>query len=91
MTPRARAKAEYVAGNRFYGEGRFDDAAASYEKAITIDNEFARAHKALAASLVKLDKHDKAAAAYRRYLEFDADGVEAELVKKVLKAYDQGG
>ncbi len=91
MTPRARAKAEYIAGNRFYGEGRFDDAAASYEKAVTIDNQFARAHKALAASLVKLDRHEQAAAAYRRYLEFEGDGVEAELVKKVLAAYEQGG
>lgn len=87
-TPRTRAEQQFSEGNRFYSEGRFDDALGSYRGAIAMDRTFAPAHRAKAAALAKQKRGDEAASAYRAYLEMSPGAVDAAQVREVLQRYE---
>lgn len=95
-TPRARAEQKFIEGNKSYVEGRYDDAVGYYKGAISVDPTFALAHRAKGAALVKQQKYDEAAEAYRQYLALQPDAIDARDVKEVLakregKKTDDGG
>lgn len=87
-TPRTRAEQQFSQGNKFYAEGRFDDALGSYRGSIAMDRTFAPAYRAKAAALAKQRRGDEAASAYRTYLEMSPGVVDAEQVREVLQRYD---
>lgn len=98
---RARAEAQLAEGNRFYEQGRFDDALGRYKGAISIDRVFALAHRAKGAALAKQQRYDEAAEAYREYLNLESSAIDATDVKEALarrglavdapKSPDKGG
>lgn len=88
VTPRSRAEQQFSDGNRYYAEGRFDDAFGSYRGAISVDRTFAPAHRAKAAALAKLQRGEEAAGAYRTYLDISPSAVDAEQVREVLRRYE---
>lgn len=89
-TPRARAEQRFAEGNRFYQDGRFDDALGSYRGAIALDRTFAPAYRAKAAALAKQKRYEEAAAAYRAYLDIAPGAVDATAVQEVLERYEGG-
>ena len=81
---RARAELQLAEGNKFYGEGRFDDALGKYKGAVNIDRTFALAHRAKGAALAKQQRYDEAAEAYKEYLGLESSAIDAGDVKEAL-------
>ncbi len=81
---RGRAELQLAEGNRFYNDGRFDDALGKYKGAINIDRTFALAHRAKGAALAKQQHWDEAATAYREYLGLESSAIDASDVKEAL-------
>jgi hypothetical protein len=82
-----RAREIYAKGNRFYEEGRFDDALGDYRSALAIDPSFTPALRAKGAALAKQRRYKEAARAYEEYLERDPDAFDASQVREVLERY----
>jgi hypothetical protein len=83
-SPRARAELQLAAGNRFYDQGRFDDALGAYKAALVDDDVYAAAWRAKGAALAKLGRYDDAADAYRRYLALEPRAPDARDVKEAV-------
>jgi hypothetical protein len=90
--PSARMNAikQVAAGNRFFEEGRFDDALGAYRGALNSDRNYVQAHRAKAVALVKQRRYDEAAKAYEEYLAVSDDASDADLVKEILYRYNAG-
>jgi tetratricopeptide (TPR) repeat protein len=84
-TPRARAELKFANGNRFYDQGRFDDALGEFKGAIGSDGTFAIAYRAKGAALAKLQRFDEAAEAYKKYLELEPNAVDVADVTEAIK------
>jgi tetratricopeptide (TPR) repeat protein len=82
-----RAREIYAKGNRFYEEGRFDDALGDYRSALAIDPSFTPALRAKGAALAKQRRYKEAARAYEEYLERDPQAFDAAQVREVLARY----
>jgi hypothetical protein len=91
--PSARMNAikQVAAGNRFFDEGRFDEALGAYRGALNSDRNYVQAHRAKAIALVKQRRYDEAAKAYEEYLAVSDDASDADLVKEILYRYNAGG
>ncbi|MDP2340562.1 MAG: tetratricopeptide repeat protein [Deltaproteobacteria bacterium] len=81
---RGRAELQLAEGNKFYEEGRFDDALGKYKGAVNIDRTFALAHRAKGAALAKQQRWDEAADAYKEYLGLESAAIDAGDVKEAL-------
>ncbi len=81
---RGRAEQQVAEGNRFYREGRFDDAIAAYKAALTLDRAYAVAHRAKGAALANKQRYDEAAEAYRDYLALEPQAIDAVDIKEAL-------
>jgi tetratricopeptide (TPR) repeat protein len=88
LTQRERAEQKFSRGNRFYEEGRIDDALGEYRGSLSLDDTFAPAHRAKAAALAKLKRHEEAARAYAKYLEASPSAVDASEVREVLARWE---
>lgn len=83
-TPRARAELKLANGNRFYEQGRFDDALGEFRAALTIDPTYSIAHRAKGTALAKLQRFDEAQTAYSEYLRLEPGGLDATDVKAAI-------
>ncbi len=83
-TARARAEVYFAAGNRFYDEGRYDDALGAFKQATNVDPTFAPAHRAKGAALAKRSQYDAAADAYQKYLELEPSALDAKDAKDAI-------
>jgi hypothetical protein len=83
-TPRARAELTLAEGNKFYAEGRFDDALGKYREATRIDGTYALAHRAMGAALAKLHRDDDAANAYKLYVDLEPNALDATDAKAAM-------
>ncbi len=81
---RGHAEDKLVEGNRFYADGRYEDAIASYKAALNNDRAFAVAHRAKGAALARKDRYDEAAMAYRDYLALEPSAIDANDIKEAL-------
>ena len=81
---RGHAEEKLVEGNRFYADGRYEDAIASYKAALNYDRAFAVAHRAKGAALARKDRYDEAAVAYRDYLALEPSAIDAGDIKEAL-------
>lgn len=88
ITARDRAEQKFARGNRFYEEGRIDDALGEYRGALSLDPTLAPAHRAKAAALAKLQRHEEAARAYAKYLEVAPSAIDAGEVREVLARWE---
>ncbi|KAM3094720.1 tetratricopeptide repeat protein [Phormidesmis sp. 146-35] len=70
-------------GKAFYFEGRFEEAIASYDKAIQIEPDNAKAWFSRGAALAKLQKIEEAIAAYEKATQIKSDFSEAWFGKGV--------
>jgi len=86
-TSRTRAERQFADGNRWYDQGRFDDALGAYRGAIAVDRTFAPAHRGAGAALAKQERYAEAAEAYATYLEVAPDAVDSDQVKAILARY----
>lgn len=84
-TPRARAELKLADGNKFYDEGRYDDALGKFREAANTDGTFAPAHRAKGAALAKLQRFDEAAESYARYLDLEPSALDAADAKEAIK------
>lgn len=83
-TPRARAELKLANGNRFYDQGRFDDALGEFRAALTIDPTYSVAHRAKGTALAKLQRFDEAQVAYTEYLRLEPGALDATDVKAAI-------
>jgi tetratricopeptide (TPR) repeat protein len=83
-TPRARAELKLASGNRFYDQGRFDDALGEFRAALTIDPTFSLALRAKGTALAKLQRFDEAQVAYTEYLRLEPGALDAADVKAAI-------
>jgi tetratricopeptide (TPR) repeat protein len=83
-TPRARAELKLAEGNKFYAEGRFDDALGVYREASRTDPTYALAHRAVGAALAKLQRFDDASSEYQKYLDLEPSALDAADVKDAV-------
>ncbi|MBI1948738.1 MAG: tetratricopeptide repeat protein [Deltaproteobacteria bacterium] len=84
-TPRARAELKLANGNRFYDQGRFDDALGEFRAALTIDPTFSIAHRAKGTALAKLQRFDEAQTSYTEYLRLEPGALDAVDVKAAVE------
>lgn len=71
------ARAYNNLGTAYYNTGRYQDAIASYEKAIDIDPKFATACNNLGAAYRNIGDDDKAISAFKKAVELNPDYAEA--------------
>ena len=83
-TPRARAELKLANGNRFYDQGRFDDALGEFRAALTIDPTYSVAHRAKGTALAKLQRFDEAQVSYTEYLRLEPGALDATDVKAAI-------
>lgn len=83
-TPRARAELKLANGNRFYDQGRFDDALGEFRAALTIDPTYSIAHRAKGTALAKMQRFDEAQVAYTEYLRLEPGALDAVDVKAAV-------
>lgn len=83
-TPRARAELKLANGNRFYDQGRFDDALGEFRAALTIDPTYSIALRAKGTALAKLQRFDEAQVAYTEYLRLEPGALDAADVKAAI-------
>jgi len=90
--PSARLNAikQVALGNRYFDEGRYDDALGAYRGALNSDRGYVQAHRAKAVALVKQRRYDEAAKAYEEYLAVADGATDADLVKEILYRYNAG-
>lgn len=91
-TPSVRLNAikQIAAGNRYFEEGRYDEALGAYRGALNSDRSYVQAHRAKAVALAKQRRYDEAAKSYEEYLAVSTDASDADLVKEILYRYHAG-
>lgn len=88
MSPaRIKARQAYAAGNQFYAQSRFDEAAASYREALAHDESYVQIHRALGAALSQAKHPKEAREAYQAYLDRAPGAGDRAVVQKVLSRY----
>ncbi len=76
-TPTLSASDHVNQGHEYFQEGKYDEAAAEFQKAIELDPENANAHRNMGSVYSRQDKLEEAVAAYEKAIEIDPDYGEA--------------
>jgi CHAT domain-containing protein len=85
MSDNAEARAHFQQGEAMFGEGRFRDAAAEYERAFTIDPTFAKAYLYHGDSYFRLRELARAVPSYEKAIRLTPDDDQAQ--RFLLDAY----
>jgi len=75
----------YNEGILAFNAGDIDNAIKSFEKAIKLDEKFAKAYYQLGMSYLNKGVNDKAIACFKKYLELNPDGKDTETAKSIIE------
>ena len=81
----------FADGKKLGGEGKYEEAIASYDKAIEIDPKYTKAWINKGNALRKLGRHEDAIVCYDRAIELDPKNTLAEVMKAGVESKQNKG
>jgi tetratricopeptide (TPR) repeat protein len=77
--PNVKKQKYFESGNRYFDEGKYNEAAIQFLNAVKVDPKFAKAHYQLAETYIRLQAWSDAYRELQRTIELDPDNVKAQL------------